>query len=91
MLVKHFIFKQGKQTPHNLIVYVVVTVSIDFLSNSKWDTLFYCITYNYSHADWDSLHDCLRDLQQEDIFKLGTSAAASEFCELVQVGIDIYL
>ena len=27
----------------------------------------------------------------EDIFKLGASAAASEFCEWVQVGIDVYI
>ena len=26
----------------------------------------------------------------EDIFKLGASAAASEFCDWVQVGIDVY-
>ena len=27
----------------------------------------------------------------EDIFKLGASAAASEFCEWVQVGTDVYI
>ena len=27
----------------------------------------------------------------EDIFKLGASAAASEFCEWVQVEIDVYI
>ena len=27
----------------------------------------------------------------EDIFKLGASAAASEFCEWVQVGTDVYV
>ena len=27
----------------------------------------------------------------EDIFKLGASAAASEFCKWVQVGIDVYI
>ena len=31
----------------------------------------------------------LRDVPWEDIFKLG--AAASEFCEWVQVGIDVYI
>ena len=46
------------------------------------------IAYDYSHADWDGLHDHLRDVPWEDIFKLGASAAASEFCELFQVGID---
>ena len=33
----------------------------------------------------------LRDVPWDDIFKLGTSAAASEFCEWVQVGIDVYI
>ena len=60
--------------------YVVVSVSIDFPSNSQWDVLFYCIAYDYSHADWDDLYDHLRDVPWEDIFKLGASAA-SEFCE----------
>ena len=31
------------------------------------------------------------DVPWEDIFKLGASAAASEFCEWVQVGIDVYV
>ena len=35
------------------------------------------------------LCDHLRDVPWEDIFKLG--AAASEFCEWVQVGIDVYI
>ena len=33
----------------------------------------------------------LRDVPWEDIFKLSGSAAASEFCEWVQVGIDVYI
>ena len=33
----------------------------------------------------------MRDVPWEDIFKLGASAAASEFCEWVQVGIDVYI
>ena len=32
----------------------------------------------------------MRDVLREDIFELSASAAASEFCEWVQVGIDIY-
>ena len=31
--------------------HVVVSVSIDFQTNSKQDTLFQCIAYGYSHAD----------------------------------------
>ena len=33
----------------------------------------------------------MRDVPWEDIFKLGASAAASEFCEWVQVGVDVYI
>ena len=69
--------------------HVVVSVSIDFPINSKQDTPFHCIAYDYSRADWDDLRDHLRDVPWEDIFKLSASAAASEFCEWVQVGIDV--
>ena len=53
--------------------------------------LFYLFTDLYSLADWDGLCDHLRDVPWEDIFKLGASVAASEFCEWVQVGIDVYI
>ena len=33
----------------------------------------------------------MRDVPWEDIFKLGASAAASEFCEWIWVGIDVYI
>ena len=33
----------------------------------------------------------MRDVSWKDIFKLGASAAPSEFCEWVQVGIDVYI
>ena len=69
----------------------VVSVFIDFPSNSQWDALFHRIAYDYSRADWDGLCDHLRDVPLEDIFKLGASAAASEFCELVRVVIDVYI
>ena len=42
---------------------------------------FHPIAYDYSRADWDGLCDHLRDVPWENIFKLGASAAASEFCE----------
>ena len=71
--------------------HVVVSVSIDFPSNAQWDTPFHHIAYDYSCPDWDGLHDHLRDVPQEDIFKLVASAAASEFCKWVQVGIDVYI
>ena len=71
--------------------HVLVSVSIGFPSNSQRDALFHCIAYDYYRADWDGLHDYLEDLPWEDIFKLGASAAASEFCEWFQVGIDVYI
>ena len=71
--------------------HVVVSVSTDFPINSKQDTPFRRVTYDYSRADWDGLRDHLRDVPWEDIFKLSASAAASEFCEWVQVGIDGYI
>ena len=58
--------------------HVVVSVSIDFPSNSQQDAPFHCITYDYYRADWYSLCDHLRDVPWEDIFELGASAAASE-------------
>ena len=63
----------------------------DFPTNSQQDAPFHCIDYDYSRADWDGLRDHLRDVPWEDIFKLGASAAASEFSELVRVGIDVYI
>ena len=57
----------------------VATAVIDFLSKSKEDALFHRTTFHYSHADWNDLHDCLRDVLWEDIFKLGASAAAFNF------------
>ena len=59
--------------------HVVVLFSIDFSSSSQWDALFHRIGYDYSCADLDGLRDHLRDVPWEDIFKLGASAAASEF------------
>ena len=70
--------------------HVVVSVSIDFATNSKKDALFYHKAYDYSCADWDGLHDHLRDVPWDTI-KLSASAAASEFCEWIQVGMDIYI
>ena len=51
---------------------------------------FFCF-YDYSHVDWDSLFDHLRDVPWEYIFILGASDAASEFCGWVQVGIEVYI
>ena len=61
--------------------HVVVSVSIDFPSNSQRDALF----------QRDGLRDHLRDVPWEDVFKLSASAAAIEFCEWIQVGTDVYI
>ena len=71
--------------------HVVVSVSIDFPSYLQWDALFHHIAYDYSCANWDGLCDHLRDNPWEDIIKVSASAAASEFCEWVQAGIDVYI
>ena len=71
--------------------HVVVSVSINFPSNYQRDTLFHRIACDYSCADWDGLRDHLRDIPWDDVFKLGASASASEFCEWVQVGLDAYI
>ena len=71
--------------------HVVDSVSIDFPTKSQQDAPFHRIAYDYSRADWDGLRDHFRDVPWEDIFKLDASAAAREFCEWVQVGIDVYI
>ena len=53
--------------------HVVVSVSIDFPSNLQQDTPFHWMAYDYSCADWNGLHDHLRDVAWEDIFKLSDS------------------
>ena len=71
--------------------YAVVSVSIDFRINSKQGAPFHRVAYDYSRADWDGLRGHLRDVPWKDIYKLSASAAASEFCEWVQLGIDVYI
>ena len=58
--------------------HVVVSVSIDFDSNSKRDALFCRIAFDLACADGDGLCEDLRDVPWEKIIKLGASAAASE-------------
>ena len=71
--------------------HVVISVSIDFPSNSEQDAPLHCIAYEYSYTDWHCLHDHLREVLSEDIFKLSASVAVSEFYEWVQVGIYVYI
>ena len=54
---------------------------INWTEKTELDALFHCIAYDYFHADWDGLRDHFRDVPWENIFKLGASAAASEFCD----------
>ena len=71
--------------------YAVVSFSIDFPSNPKEHAPFHRIVLIGPRADWDGLHDHSRDVPWDDIFKFSASAAASEFCEWVQVGTDVYI
>ena len=71
--------------------HVVISVSLDFPLNSQRNGLFHCIAYDYSRAEQDGLHDHLIDVPWEVTFKLDASAAAREFCEWLQVGIDVYI
>ena len=71
--------------------HVVVSVSIAFPLNRQRDAPFHCIAYDCSHAEWDGLCDHLRDVPWKDVFKLSASDVASEFCEWVQVGVDVYI
>ena len=71
--------------------HVVVSVSIDFPINSKRDTQFHHVPYDYSHADWGGLCDHLRNVPWEDKFEPNASIATREFCQWVQVGIDVYI
>ena len=48
--------------------HVVVSVSTDFPINSKQDTSFHHVAYDYSRVDWDGLRDHLRDVPWEYIF-----------------------
>ena len=78
-------------TPLGNSDHVAVSVPIDFSLNLKRDALFHSIAYDCSPADWDGLHDHVRDVQWEVIFKISASPAASEVCECVHVGIDLYI
>ena len=69
--------------------HVVVSVSIEFFVKLKMG----CPVSSHSLFERRFMFcDHLRDVLWEDIFKLSASAAAaSEFCEWVQVGIDVYI
>ena len=56
---------------------MIVPVSINFPTNSKWDALFYHIVHYYVFADWGGPHGHLRDVPWEDFLKISASARAS--------------
>ena len=70
---------------------VVVPVSIEILPNKKGDVPFHGTAYEYSCTDWECIYDHLRDVRWGAIVKLSASAAGTEFCEWLQVGIDVYI
>ena len=74
-----------------ILIMLLSQLQFYFPINSKRDPLFHCIAYDYSCADWDDLHDHLRDGPWEDIFALSASTGTSEFCEWIQAGIDVYI
>ena len=76
--------------------HVAVSVSIEIPSNSQRDASFHRRAYDYSSAVWDGLGDHLRDVPGKISLNLKislylASAAASQFCKWVQVGIDVYI
>ena len=71
--------------------HVVLSISIYFLPNSKWNASFHQIGYGYFWADWEGHCDHLRDVPWEDIFKPGAFGAANEFYKSVQIEIDVYI
>ena len=69
---------------------VVVSLFSGFPSNSRWDPLFTTHVMTI-YADLDDLHDHLRDVPWDDIYKLDASAATTEFCKWIWVEIYVYL
>ena len=70
--------------------HIDISIYFDFPSNKERGFPF-SLHNLCSCADWDHLHDDLRDVLWEDVYKLGVCTAGTEFCEWVQVGIDVYI
>ena len=84
------LFLQWLSLHLEILIKLLSQFPLTFQQTQKKDTLFHCIAYDYSRANWDGLRDNLRDIPWEDIFKLiASAAAASEFCECIQVAIDV--
>ena len=74
-----------------ILITMLSQFPLTFHQTQNGMSCFIAYLMTYSCADWDSLCDRLGDILWEDIFKLSACAAAGEFCEWVQVGIDIYI
>ena len=79
---------------------VIVSVSIDFPSNPKVDAQkwvpksgrpFFIAQLMIVLVLIGTIFDHLRNIPSEVIFKLDASTAAAEFCEWVQVVIDVHI
>ena len=68
--------------------HAVVSVFIDFLSNSKWDTPLHQMAYDHSYADWDGLWDHLRDFCGRIFLN---SVLLLLLVNSVSVGTDVYI
>ena len=66
----------------------VFSVSNDLPSKSKGNAPFCRRGYDY-YAGLHGLY--LKDAPWKDLFQLASSSAATEFCEWVQVGVDVYI
>ena len=87
-----FVFVLHWLTFHwEILITLLSQFSLTFCQTHSKMPPFYHKAFDYFCADWDGLCDHMRDFPWEDIFKLGASAAASEFCVWVQVGIDVYI
>ena len=58
------------------------------LGKSKGDATFHQAAYD-QYLLRDSLHDHLTDIPWQDIFKLGALVGATEYCEWIQIEIDV--
>ena len=84
-LTKQFPEITGLSDFHKLIVTVMKSYSPKRTPN----IVTYRKSTNFDKDNWDGLRDHLRDVPQEDIFKLGASTAARGFCLWFQVVIDV--
>ena len=66
--------------------HVVVSVSIDFPSNSQRDAPFHRIVYDCSCADWNGLHDHLYQKNKSPDSKVKSSQASNRCKRVLEAG-----